>query len=264
MKTFPWTAILLSEIALPLHAGCPPKIADKLCPEYSLAGDTQYLKVRIVLDAASEVMVPKGQTRPLRVWTEDMLSKYDLRTYADKDSSYKPRYGDADNNPAIDEVMYHNASIQKANLESLISEAYVFKIEQGCAAPLSTTLCTEMNAKADTTLILCLLILKDAVYADTAALKTYYSKYDFRLSTDRNLKLDPSEMVKHPYNGVYATVAVLKSVSLDTEVRFAEKWSIPVPSLIRVKGKPETARKNLSVLFKDRMLNGKSVPVKRK
>ncbi|MDB5106054.1 MAG: hypothetical protein JWP91_3743, partial [Fibrobacteres bacterium] len=92
MKNPFWTLLLLAIPALPVHPACPAKITVKECPEYASATDNTYLKVRIVLDGASEVLVPKGQKSSLRIWTEDMLAKYDLRAWSNPDSAYKTRY----------------------------------------------------------------------------------------------------------------------------------------------------------------------------
>jgi hypothetical protein len=216
---------------------CPAKISGKFCAQYLGASDSDYLKVRIVLNGAGEAVVPKGEKRPLRIWTEDMIAKYDPRNYSNIDSAYVPRYNEGDFSPSLESVMYHNVSMLKVNLRNLASESYLSAIEPGCAAALSTGLCTEMNGKPDSSAVLILIILQDRFYGDSTTLKDFYSRYDFKSFPDRNMDLNPSDMVRQPYTGVYASITVVNNVSSDRDVRFIEQWTMRGPAWIKAAGK---------------------------
>lgn len=178
------TAILVAGAA-PAFAACPAKIALKLCPIFEAAADSAYLQVRIVLDpkVESSFVWDKShgpQTRPLRIYSDSLIAKYDLRRMGNPDSAYVPFYAPQDFSPANEEVLYHNASVTKANVGRLINEAYVATVEPGCGYRLATSLCTEINTQPDSVRIFISIRLNGSLQTDSVAHKAYLSKYDVR------------------------------------------------------------------------------------
>ncbi len=163
---------------------CSVKISEKLCAHYLAAADTAYLQVRIVLDAQHEGTATFDKTkpiveRPLRTWSEELISTYDLRQLDHPESAYVRMYAPDDLDPIVYVVTYHNASVTKANLDGVISKSYVVDVEPPCWR-LSVSLCNDINTRSDSSILYFSIFNLDTWETDTNAQKTFLSGYPVR------------------------------------------------------------------------------------
>ena len=217
-----YRAILLAlgVLALPgmAQGQCAAKFSPRLCAFFAAGLDSSFLTVRIILDAKVEsgfVWEKKTppeltQPRPLRAFSESLITKYDLRQPNHPESAYVRLYGAQDPNPSISQVMYHSAGVTKANLARLITEAYVASAESFCDWRIISSLCTEINNHSDSDTLRIGIRLQDKVQSDPVARKALLTKYAVRESTWANDMCVGDDF--------YATAAAIVAMGRDPEI----------------------------------------------
>lgn len=250
--------VILVSLATPDFGDCPSKLSPKLCPVFEAAADMEYVQVRIVLDPKVESSFvwdksKPGTPRPLLADSKDLIAKYDLRELGLPESVYVPLYSPQDFSPSIDEVMYHNASVTKANVGKLISETYVASVEPGCGSSIRTSLCTDINTRPDSAPIHISIGLKGALQTDSAARRAYLSKYDIR---------DTASTSPCFASGYAATPVSIRALGMDPEVNYIENGSEGCPSHVNPRSPTNTLR---SVgfppgSFRNHRLDGRALP----
>jgi hypothetical protein len=230
--------ILSAFIAGNAQAGtCPEKMSAKLCERYSAVADTAFLRARIVLDAANEAYFSKGEKRPLLVWTEELLGKYDLRTLTDRDSAYRPDYhGDID--PSIDQVMYHNVSARKSELPGIGDEPYVKKIQIGCAPKIHYTLCDVLDSLPDSTHVNVMVFTSHGI-DDSSYFEALFQDHEVLNPDNPAERLTTYRQWVNSVYGLRMTISLLNALEADARISQFEAWS--KPKILGIQDKPASA-----------------------
>lgn len=266
-----WPMVLTLAAAHSLSgASCPAKISPKLCPLFEAGPDSTYLQVRIVLDPKVESSYVWDKSlpptpRPLLIDSKELIAKYDLRQLAHPESAYVPMWPPQDLSPVNDEVLYHNASVTRADIAKLISETYVAAVEPGCSHRIPASLCSDINVKPDSSALFIGIGFQVRLEKDSLAREAFLSAYGIR---DTNWYTPRTPDV--PWDnacgasGYLASPAAIRALGFDPEITYVEQGHMVCLVSVRPIPRPKAGSRHTAWKQPDAYrLDGRLLPMGR-